>query len=75
MVDDPVQIEIKGPVLFREEVEFVPLTFQTDPAGELIFIKKGNNCTRLHDVPVRRDFCLPLSSTNNKKIKRESAGF
>ena len=65
-----MQIEIKSPILFREEMEFVPFTFQTDPAGELILIKIGNNCAWFHGVPRIIKFFLSLSNTNNMKIKR-----
>jgi hypothetical protein len=55
-VDDPVEVKIKFPVLFREEVKLVSFTLQTDPAGKLIFIKKGNNYTWLHYISGRKMF-------------------
>lgn len=70
LVDNPVEIKIKFPVLFGEEVKPVSFTLQTDPAGELIFIKKGNNYTWLHGIPSRKMFVCPFLA----QIIRKSNG-
>ena len=74
-MDDTVEVKIKFPVLLGEEVKLVAFTFQTDPAGEPIFIKKGNNYTWLHYIPSRKMFVCPFLAQIIRKSNGKVPGF